>query len=47
MEIKVALVGCSCRDHDTLEPLSAIDTWVVENAAAGLNFGHAQIGSVL
>jgi hypothetical protein len=33
------LVVCSCRDHNTLEPLiSVFDTWVVENVAAGLNF---------
>src|ERR1700719_2642796 len=35
---KVTLVGCSCRDHNTRKPLS-VDTWVVETAAAGLNFG--------
>ena len=39
MASKVTLVGCSCRDHNTLEPLiSLFDTWVVENVAAGLNF---------
>lgn len=36
---KGTLIGCSCLDHNTLDPRSAIDTLVVENAAAGLNLG--------
>jgi hypothetical protein len=46
MASKVTLVGCSCRDHNTLEPLiSVFDTWVVGNVAAGLNFNWCAIAT--